>query len=155
LAAKFRVRRATTRDLDVLVHQRHVMFEEMRPRTAREHRIGDASYRSWAASNMKKGKLRCFLALSEDGRPAAGGCVWLRPRQPAPGRKADFEPYLLSMYTEPEFRRLGLASMIVGEAEKWVKGKGYRRMSLHASPDGRKVYPKLGWKRTWEMAAEF
>jgi GNAT superfamily N-acetyltransferase len=151
---RFRLRKATVRDLEVLVHQRHVMFEEIRPRTAREHKIGDARYRRWAASMLKLGQLRCYLVISEDGTVAAGGCVWLKPIQPAPGRTVGTEPYLLSMYTEPEFRRNGLASKIVREAKKWARSKGYRRMRLHASPDGRKLYSELGWRRTWEMETD-
>lgn len=148
---RFQVRKATSKDLDVLVHQRHMMFEEIKHRTSKEHRIGDTRYRRWASENMKKGRITCFLAVSSDGMAAAGGCVWLKPIQPAPGRTMDSEPYLLSMYTEPEFRRYGLATRIVREATKWAKSRGYRRMRLHASPMGAKVYPKLGWKRTNEM----
>jgi hypothetical protein len=41
----------------------------------------------------------------------------------------------------------------VKEAMKWAKRNGYSKMTLHASSAGRKVYTKLGWKRTWEMEA--
>ena len=60
-------------------------------------------------------------------------------------------PYVLSVYTRPEFRRKGLASMIVEEAMGWAKRHGYYKIVLHASKTGRKVYSQLGWKRTWEM----
>jgi len=131
-----------------------MMFEDIKHRTVREHRTGDTRYRKWASLNMRRGKLHCFLAVSSDGRVAAGGCVWLKPIQPAPGRTAGDEPYLLSMYTEPEFRKNGLASRIVREAMKWAKSKGYQRMRLHASPMGKKLYAELGWERTMEMAID-
>ena len=151
---RFRVRPATLRDLEVLVRQRHMMFEDIRHRRAKEHKESDDSYRKWAASTMKRRCLRCYLAISDDGKVAAAGCVWLRPRQPSPGRTAGTEPYLMSMYTEPGFRRKGLASLIVKEAVKWARSRGYDRMTLHASRMGRGVYAKLGWKRAWEMQVD-
>ena len=61
------------------------------------------------------------------------------------------QPYLLSMYTEPDFRRRGVASMVVKEAINWCRKNKYERLMLHASEMGRKVYSQLGFKRTWEM----
>lgn len=148
------VRAATPEDIDVLVHQRHMMFEHMRPVTPKEHRAGDRAYRLWALRQMKKGRFRGIFISDGNGRVAAGGCVWLRERQPSPSSAARLEPYLLSMYTEPEFRRKGLASVVVKEAMKWAKAKGYPRMRLHASELGRGVYEKLGWERSWEMRVD-
>ena len=105
----FKIRLATLDDIDVLVSQRHRMFEEMRHRSEEEHAVGDKAYRKWAADNMREGTLVCFLAETVRGRPVAGGCVWLREEQPHPGFSGGGTPYLLSMYTEPDFRGRGLA----------------------------------------------
>lgn len=150
----FRIRQATPKDLDILVHQRHMMFEDMKHRTAVEHKVGDDSYRRWATAMMKRNQLHCFLVISDEGEVAAGGCVWLREEQPGPGRPARKIPYLMSMYTEPKLRRKGLATMIVNETMRWSKKNHYAEMTLHASKAGRKVYPRLGWKRTWEMMVD-
>jgi GNAT superfamily N-acetyltransferase len=131
-----------------------MMFEDMRHRTRAQHRVADDSYRRWAPAMMKKNLLRCRLVVTRDGEAAAGGCVWLRDVQPGPGHPAEKVPYLLSMYTEPRFRRRGLAMMLVEEAMAWARKNGYREMTLHASKKGRKVYRKLGWERTWEMKVE-
>ncbi len=147
----FKVRTATPKDIDVLVHQRHMMHEEMRHRSEEEHRIGDVSYRKWAVQKMRKGVLRGFIVADSKGEVAGGGAVWLREVQPSPGRPARLSPYLMSVYTEPSFRRKGVATRIVREAEKWARKEGYEEMVLHASRPGRKVYPQLGWERTWEM----
>jgi len=150
----FTVRLATASDIDVLVRQRHLMFEDMRPRTEEEHRIGDAAYRKWALRKMRKGLLRCFIVTDGKGEVAGGGGVWLREVQPSPGHDARLMPYLLSMFTDPKFRRKGVATLVVREAERWARENGYSEMNLHASRKGRKVYAKLGWKRSWEMYAE-
>jgi len=57
----------------------------------------------------------------------------------------------LSMYTEPDFRKRGVASMVVKEAIRWCRKRRYERLMLHASKMGRGVYRRLGFKRTWEM----
>jgi GNAT superfamily N-acetyltransferase len=60
-------------------------------------------------------------------------------------------PYLLSMYTEPGSRGLGVASGVVEKAVEWCRSNGYPQLRLHASKMGRKVYLKHGFERTWEM----
>jgi len=150
LSQDFKIRKATIKDLDTLVSQRHRMFEDMRHRSDREHKMGDESYRVWARKNMKTGELTCYLAQSGP-RTVAGGCVWLKEEQPGPGYPGGMVPYVMSMYTEPVFRRKGLASVLLKSMERDARRKGYSWMTLHASRFGRKIYPKLGWKRGWEM----
>ena len=151
----FKIRTATTRDLDLLVQHRRSMFEEMASPTKEELSLHDASYRVWAMSMMKRRLLHIYIVETRSGKPAASGGVWLREMQPSPGHPHGMVPYILSVYTRPEFRRKGLASMIVEEATEWAKKHGYYKVVLHASKTGRKVYSQLGWKRTWEMEFRF
>ena len=151
---RLKVRRAAATDLDVLVHQRRMMFEDMRHPPASQHRAADADYRRWAPRMMRRRLLRCWLVTDENGEVAGGGCVWLRDIQPGPGNTTERIPYLLSMYTEPKFRRRGVATMVVKEAMTWARARGYPEMTLHASRMGRKVYSRLGWRRTWEMEVD-
>jgi GNAT superfamily N-acetyltransferase len=118
------------------------MWKALGIRNNEQHEKGDRVYQRWARARLKK---------SSDGRVAGGGCVWLQPVQPRPHRASMVQPYLLSMYTEPDFRRRGVASMVVREAIEWCRKNKYERLMLHASEMGRKVYSKLGFKRTWEM----
>ena len=150
------MRKATLTDIDELVSQRHSMFEDISHRTDEEHRVGDEGYRKWLKELTREKKLVCFLVTDPlKGKVAGGGCVWLRDVQPRPGARLPKIPYLLSMYTQPEFRRLGVATAIVKEAIKWCRKNGYSTMTLHASPMGRSVYEKLGFERTWEMRIKF
>ena len=147
----FEIRRATAKDLELLVQHRHMMFEEMTRPLAGELSLHDESYRLWAKEMMKRRLMHGYVVTTVGGKPAASGCVWLREMQPSPGHPHGMVPYVLSMYTHPEFRRKGLASMIIEEAKEWGRKHGYYKMILHASLTGRKVYSRLGWKRTWEM----
>jgi len=140
------------RDLEVLVDHRHRMFDAFRKISALEHELGDREYRKWARLRMKKGEFVAWIIeRSRDRLPVATGAVWLLEHQPRPGRPAGKAPYLLSMYTDPNFRGRGFASRIVRESMMWSRQNGFSRMSLHASKFGRSVYRKLGWERTWEM----
>lgn len=147
----FRVRKATSRDIEVLTRQRHSMLTEMRPRTDDEMKVHDAAFKRWAANKMRAGEYFPFLVVDSRGRPVAGGAVWLREHQPSPGRGEFRVPYLLSVYTEPGFRRRGLATLLLTHANRWAKRNGYDRIVLHASEMGRPVYERFGYKGTNEM----
>lgn len=147
---RFAIRPATVRDLPALRHHRDGMFRDMGWTDEKELSKADGAYAKWARARFRSRKFLAWLAVAPDGRVAAGGAVWLRDQQPGPLRKSPL-PYLLSMYTEPEFRGKGLATKIVKAAMAWGRKRGYAKMLLHASKMGRGVYSKLGWERTWEM----
>ena len=149
--SKLSVHKAGLGDLDALVHQRRRMWEALGIRDDDLHIRGDRVYDQWARARLKNHQLMGWIVKSADGRVAGGGCVWLQPVQPRPHRASMVQPYLLSMYTEPGFRRRGVASMVVKEAMGWCRKNKYERLMLHASEMGRKVYCKLGFRRTWEM----
>ena len=119
-----------------------------------EHAVHDRDYRRWVKRLLPKGEFVAWIVETSGGAPAAGGAVWLQERQPRPGQRSARIPYLLSMYTEPEFRGRGLATWIVKEAMSWSKRQGHRSMTLHASKQGRGVYTRLRWERTWEMRVQ-
>lgn len=149
-----RLRRATVRDLEVLVQQRRGMWMDMGEKDLRELDRADVAYRRWAAGRLRDGSLTGWIVEGQAGLVVGGGCVWLQPSQPRPGRRNMVQPYLLSMYTLPGFRGKGVASRIVREAVMWTGRKGFASLKLHASEMGRGVYRGLGFKRTWEMRLE-
>jgi GNAT superfamily N-acetyltransferase len=151
----FKIRKAQPEDIDLLIEHRRMMFTEMAQPNDVDLKIMEGAYRIWALDLMKRGLFHGYVVTTARGKPAASGCVWLREEQPRPGRAQSLFPYVLSVYTRPEFRRNGLASMVMEEAMDWARKEGYQRILLHASVTGRKVYRKLGWKRTWEMEYHF
>ena len=137
----------------MLVTHRHNLSEDVRHRTPEEHRTGDSAYRSWVRRQLK-GRKFVGLVASVEGRTAGSGCIWLREVHPRPGATVGVVPYVMAVYTMPEYRELGVASRIVREAMNWSREKGYPVMTLHASKMGRSIYQKLGWKRSWEMRVD-
>ncbi|MHB8584997.1 MAG: GNAT family N-acetyltransferase [Thermoplasmatota archaeon] len=145
------VRRAKVSDLSLLVAHRRAMWADMgRTYSAAQLRAGDRRYRRWLATRLRSGRLVAFVA--EDRNRAVGsGCVWLQEVQPNPGYLLPTRPYVLSMYTVPEARGRGHASRIIRAARDWARREGFPIIALHASKQGRPVYKRLGFDRTWEM----
>lgn len=152
--SRYRLRKATLRDLDVLVRHRRGMWEEIRG-GSRELDAHDAVYRRWARQRLKTRTLIGWIVEDLTRRPVASGCIWLRPAQPFPEGGPNIVPYLLSMFTEPDHRGRGLATRIVREAKRWCRENGYRVLTLHASHRGYRVYTRTGFTRTREMRIRF
>jgi len=114
----------------------------------------DVVYRKWVRAEIRNGNVVGWVAQTSNHEIVGGGCLWLRPSQPRPNLIRPIEPYLFSMFTESKFRKKGVASRILKEAVKWARKNGYRRILLHASKKGRRLYRKYGFTRTWEMRLE-
>lgn len=74
-------------------------------------------------------------------------CLW----PPNPKDSCTERAVILNVYTEPEFRKRGLARAIMLTILDWVKQQGFRGVNLHASVEGRPLYEKLGFEATNEM----
>jgi len=128
------------------------MWEEIRDYTPAELDRHDVVYRRWARALMADGKFLAVLAEDSRGRVLGSGGLWRMPAQPRPGPLGRGEmPYVLSMFTEPDHRGLGIASRIVREMVRWSRAHRYGRIVLHASRFGRPVYERLGFEDGSEM----
>ena len=58
---------------------------------------------------------------------------------------------ILNVYTDPRYRRQGIARQIMQTMIDWCKREGFARIYLHASNDGRHLYETLGFKPGNEM----
>lgn len=151
LRQEFLVRHAPLRDLEVLVRHRRGMWKDVGIRTKSALDEADQVYRRWAKAGLKKRNLLGWIAETNGGVAVGSGCIWLQPRQPRPNHKEHVQPYLLSMYTEPRFRRKGVASRVLKEAINWCRKSGYSSLALHASRYGRRLYSRHGFTRNWQM----
>lgn len=154
---KLRIRRATLRDLGVLVEHRRRMFVDMGdldPASPRA-KAADRRYRAWARAKLRQRARFAAFVAERDGQVVGSGCVWVMDTQPSPWNPRARTPYLLSIYTHPEARGQGVASLIVKAALAWSKARGHRIMRLHASRQGRGVYRRFGFERSWEMRLDW
>ena len=95
----------------------------------------------------------------EPGKIVAGAGVTLREvaPHPQPSANGNFEivsgrqAIIQNVYTEPEWRRRGLALLLMKEIIAWSQKTGIDSLVLHASAEGRPLYEKLGFVATTEM----
>ncbi|MHB1260482.1 MAG: GNAT family N-acetyltransferase [Thermoplasmatota archaeon] len=150
------LRKATAKDLPVLVRHRDAMWIEMGRVGRGEHDPTSVAYGKWLLARMKRGTLTAFVIqdLGPDGKPGevlASGGVWIQDVQPRPGHPLTMWGYVLSIYTEPQARRRGLARALVDACIEHAREAGCTRACLHASEEGRPLYEELGFERTDEM----
>ena len=58
---------------------------------------------------------------------------------------------IINVFTEPPWRRHGLATLLLDEIIRWAGNERLDRLVLHASDEGRRVYERLGFISTNEM----
>ena len=131
------------------------MFRDMGEGTVEElDRMVEAA-RPWLARALADGSYRHWLAVDGSGRVAAGGGVLLCPWPANPRDPCTELAVILNVYTEPEFRKRGIAWQVMLAIVAWLKQKGFRSANLHASDEGRRLYEKLGFETTNEMRLKF
>src|SRR5262245_8063565 len=92
-----------------------------------------------------------WLAVEPSGRVVAGGGIALLEFQPHPRDPQTRRAWIINMFTEPEWRRRGLARRLMEEIVDWCRAEGLPSVSLHASDEGRALYESMGFEPTNEM----
>ena len=158
MAEKFVVRSATPADAATVAWHRARMFQDMGQlpsplfeafRKRSEERIRDlisrSQYLGWLAS-----------AENAPDNIIAGAGVQLRHALPHPAEDATKfaegrQAIILNVFTEPEWRRKGLARLLLERIIDWSRQEKLDRLLLHASAEGRSLYERLGFVMTNEM----
>jgi GNAT superfamily N-acetyltransferase len=153
----FRIRRATSKDADIVAWHRARMFQDMGElssdafellRTKALARLGEwlesGDYVGWLASCANKPQ-----------SVIAGAGIQLQSILPRPldGSKVGEgrQGIIINVFTEPEWRRQGVATMLMKEIINWSKSERLDRLILHASDEGRAIYERLGFVASNEM----
>jgi GNAT superfamily N-acetyltransferase len=144
------IREGTMADIPEIARQRRRMCEDM------NYTDADALSRmvtvtaDYLTKAIPEGSFRSWLAC-DNGRVVAGGAVVISSW---PAHAYDLEcrrATILNVYTEPEYRRRGIARQIMETMVAWCKQEGFARVSLHASEYGRPLYESLGFEDSNEM----
>ena len=161
MAQQFVIRPVTPADVDVIADHRTRMFHEMDPMPLERFEM---------LREKSRERLRDFLASSEYvgwlASPAqlpniiAGGAgVQLRNALPHPvsGAKKGIKiadgrhAVIINVFTEPEWRRQGVAGLLLKQILDWAHAEHLDRLVLHASDAGRALYERYGFVMTNEM----
>jgi len=145
---------AAPEDVEIIVGHRRAMFREMGYHDETALDAMAAAFRPWLRRKMAEGDYLAWFAVDGDAQVAAGLGLWLMdwpPHMVGPGARRG---NILNVYTRPESRRQGLARALMKTALEWCVANGIRAVILHASPDGRALYERLGFQPTNEMRIE-
>ena len=149
------IREAAPSESAIILHHRRSMFRDMGEGTVAElDRMVEVAS-TWLARALADGSYHHWLALDSLGRVAGGGGVLLCPWPANPKNPCTERAVILNVYTEPEFRKRGIARQIMLTIMAWVKQQGLRSVNLHASDEGLHLYEKLGFEATNEMRLRF
>jgi GNAT superfamily N-acetyltransferase len=119
--------------------------------TAAEHAEMLETTRAYLQVAMPSGRYVSWLAETADGHVVAGTGVAISAWPGSPGDPTGKRALVLNVYTEPEFRRRGIARQLMEIVIAWCREQGLRSVSLHASDFGRALYEDLGFRQTNEM----
>jgi GNAT superfamily N-acetyltransferase len=153
--AEITIREAVPQDLETILHQRRSMFRDMGEGSVEQLDRMVEMARPWVARVLADGTYRHWLAVDASGCVAGGGGVLLSPWPANPFDACTERAIILNVYTEPEFRRRGVARQVMGAILGEIKAYGLRGANLHASDEGRRLYEELGFKATNEMRLKF
>src|SRR5215467_10975384 len=111
-STNIKLRPATGEDLDVILHHRRGMFRDMGKGTPEQLDAMVEAATPWLRGALADGSYRGWLAETEDGQVVAGAGVLISTWPPRPSDLNTRRALVVNVYTEPEFRRLGLARQL-------------------------------------------
>jgi GNAT superfamily N-acetyltransferase len=149
------LRQAGEADIPLLVTHNRRMFEEVAHLQGRTH--APAALQAWeqaffpyVRSRMADGSVIAWL-IEVDGVAVCSAAIAVVTSPPSPRNPSGRYGLLFGMYTEPAYRRRGLAQRVVQAAVEWCRAEGLRWVSLFASDAGRPLYEGLGFGPTSQM----
>ena len=153
----FRIHRATVQDADIIAWHRARMFQDMGDVSDDAFEILRAKARVRLKEWLESGDYIGWLATPADKpKTIVGGAgVQVQPILPRPLNSSTIgegrQGTIVNVFTEPRWRRRGIAGVLVKEIITWSRNEQIDRMLLHASDKGRLVYERLGFIPGEEM----
>lgn len=154
---KFQIRRAVSADAATISWQRARMFQDMGLISETAFETLRTKVQPRIRECLERGEYLGWLASCADKPDViiAGAGVYLQKVLPRPlnqsavgeGRQAT----IVNVFTDPEWRKHGVATLLLKEIIKWSGTQTLDRFVLHASEEGRAIYEKLGFVSNNEM----
>ena len=161
--ALFSIRRARVEDAPVIAWHRARMFQDMGEISERTFDDLFKEAQLWTERALAGGEYVGWFGVPKDEPDviAGGAGVQLRQVPPHPCRPPGKEgiakgrhAIVLNVFTEPEWRRRGLALLLMQEIVRWARTEQLDQLVLHASSEARRLYERMGFVATNEMRFE-
>ena len=161
MSQQFTIRPATINDLDVIAEHRARMFDDMGDVAPGTFELLRAKSRERLREFLERGDYIGWLATPAQQPEiiVAGAGVQLRQVLPHPlshARKGNGiaegrHAIIINVFTEPEWRRQGIALLLLRRVIDWAREEKVESLVLHASEAARSLYEGLGFVATNEM----
>jgi GNAT superfamily N-acetyltransferase len=145
------IRIADERDIAHLVRQRRAMFSDAGVGSETDLNLMSEAVEAYFRQAIADGSYRAYLALDSKGTVVAGAGIALPILPPSPDNLNSRRAMILNVYTEPQWRRRGIARKLMLVMIEWCRQQGFGYVDLHATTDGRALYEQLGFIPTSEM----
>jgi GNAT superfamily N-acetyltransferase len=158
---EFLIRRADVGDAAVIARHRARMFHDMGELS--DETVDDflAASKAWTERALTNGEYIGWLATPQR-EPAliiAGAGVQRRQAPPHPHRPSrnggafaeGRHAIVLNVFTEQEWRKRGVAPLLMEQIIRWAREEKLDRLVLHASAQARSLYERMGFVPTNEM----
>jgi ribosomal protein S18 acetylase RimI-like enzyme len=144
----FTIRRATLEDMETLIQLRIALLQASGniQNEAEKETVAQAN-RAYFVRTLPTGGFLAWVAEVDSQIVGCGGLIFLE-RPPMNGNLAGQEAYILNIYTLPAWRAQGVATALFQTILAFLKEAGIKRIWLHASEAGRRIYEKHGFTAT-------
>lgn len=138
------IRRADMKDLEEVINLRLAFLREVKPDAGELEPAVLDSTRQYIAEKLPAGDFLVWLVEEQQQIIGTSGLVFFH-RPPTFSCMSELHAYVLNMYTIPERRGQGVATMLLQHIIDYVKTTPASRITLHASEMGRPIYERLGF----------
>jgi ribosomal protein S18 acetylase RimI-like enzyme len=157
-SSSFGVRAAAAADIPTLARQRVTMFRDMAKLAPALEEPLERATAAYMNTAIPRGEYLAWVAESVAAAPAiVGGAgvqlrsILPRPREGAVDLELGPEAMVLNVYVEPGWRKRGVGEALMRALLDDLARRKLRRVVLHASDEGRRLYERLGFVPTNEM----
>ncbi len=126
------------------------MWWDMGRRDEAQFAVMEQAATDYFPTALREGRYQGFLAHDGDTVVGGGGIV-ISDWPGVLGQRIPKRAMILNVYVEPQYRRRGIARMLMETMISWCRENHFKNVGLHASDEGRPLYEKLGFKPTNEM----
>ncbi len=138
-------KKATMDDIDILIKSR---IEVLRAANRLAEDVDMSEVETQSYDYYKKALLdgthTAYLVFDDDRFIGAGGISYFRV-MPTYHNPSGNKAYIMNMYTNSDYRRLGIATKTLQLLVANAKEKGVQAISLEATDMGRPLYEKFGF----------
>ncbi|WP_311775394.1 GNAT family N-acetyltransferase [Nostoc sp. UCD120] len=98
--------------------------------------------RKYLGEKMPSGEFLAWVAEVDSQIVATSSLVFFQ-RPPYNGNLSGLEAYIMNVYTIPMWRGQGIATALLKEIISFMRATKAKRLWLHATEDGKRIYEKL------------